>query len=77
MTAVGFRGSYVRLGLSWHVCTAEMVARKGGMVDKTTSAAYESLCALCFALRYASVTESERHGIFYQNGCDLFEYAFS
>jgi hypothetical protein len=76
VTAAGFRGSYVRLGLSWHVCTAEMVARKGGMVDKTTYAAYENLSALCFALRYASVTEVERHGIFYQNGCTMFEYAY-
>ena len=77
VTAAGFRGSYVRLGLSWHACTAEMVARKGGMADMTTFAAYENLCALCFALRYAGVEEEERHGIFFQNACELFEYAFS
>jgi len=77
VTAAGFRGSYVRLGLSWHACTAEMVARKGGMTDQTTFAAYENLCALCFALRYAAVTEDERHGIFYRNACDMFPFAFT
>ena len=75
VTAVAFRGSYVRLGMSWHVCTADMVARAGGMADKTTFAAYESLAALCRAMRLCSCSEDDRLGMFYRNACGLFGYA--
>ena len=72
VTATGFRGSYVRLGMSWHACTADMVARTGGMPDKTTFAAYESLCALCHAMRFTRLTEQERRDIFLDNAATLF-----
>lgn len=72
VTAAGFRGSYVRLGMSWHMCTADMVARRGGMADKTTFAAYESLCALCCAMRFHKVGESERRNIFHDNAIAVF-----
>ncbi len=72
VTAVGFRGSYVRLGMSWHACTAEMVARAGGMADKTTFAVYENLCALCHGMRICGLTEKERDGVFHDNASELF-----
>jgi predicted TIM-barrel fold metal-dependent hydrolase len=76
VTAAAFRGSYVRLGMSWHVCTADMVGRRGGMADKTTYAAYESAGALCRAMRFCGLTEEERADIFYRNACALFGYRF-
>ncbi|HIA47431.1 MAG TPA: hypothetical protein EYN96_05545 [Candidatus Hydrogenedentes bacterium] len=75
VTAAAFRGSYIRLGMSWHVCTADMVARAGGMSDKTTFAAYESLSALCRALRLTGCSEDDRADIFYRNAHRLFEYS--
>ena len=75
VTAAGFRGSYIRLGMSWHACTSEMVARKGGMADKTTYAAYESLAALCRALRLCDISDQECEHIFYHNACELFDYS--
>ena len=71
-TAVGFRGNYIRLGTSWHVCTDEMVSRKGGMARGATYAAYEGIAALCFALRFLAVPEEEREDIFFRNGEGLF-----
>lgn len=77
VTAAAFRGSYIRLGMSWHVCTGDMVARAGGMSDKTTFAAYESLSALCRALRLSGCDEDDRADIFYRNAHRLFNYADS
>ncbi len=73
VTAVAFRGNYVRMGLSWHVCTDEMVSRQGGTAHRSTFAAYEGLAALCFALRFLEVPEEERNDIFYRNGEGLFQ----
>lgn len=72
VTAAGFRGSYIRLGMSWHVCTAEMVARSGGMADKTTFAAYENFCALCRAMRFLKLSDAERNAIFHDNAIGLY-----
>ncbi len=72
VTAAGFRGSYIRLGMSWHMCTADMVARSGGMPDKTTFAAYENLCALCHGMQFLKLSEAEQRGIFHDNAIDLF-----
>lgn len=72
VTAVGFRGNYIRMGLSWHVCTDGMVARQGGMADRSTFAAYENLAALCFAMRFLEMDEEAREAIFRTNGERLY-----
>ena len=74
VTAAAFRGSYIRLGMSWHVCTDEMVSRKGGMANKTTYATYENLAALCRAMRLTNCTEEDRDAIFYHNACKTYGY---
>jgi predicted TIM-barrel fold metal-dependent hydrolase len=76
VTAVAFRGNYVRMGASWHVCTDAMVARPKGQAataQRSTFAAYEGLAALCFALRFLEVSEAEREAIFFGNGERLYE----
>jgi len=69
VTATGFKGSYVRLGLSWHVCTAEMVS---GLKVKATFAAYENLCALLHAARFCGLDEFARQDLFFGNAKRLF-----
>ena len=73
VSPVAFRGNYVRMGNSWHVCTDEMVARQGGTARRSTFALYEGMAALCFALRFLEVPEEERNDIFYRNGEGLFQ----
>ena len=75
VTATAFRGNYIRLGMSWHACTTAMVKRANGMPDKTTFAAYESLAALCRAMRLSQCSEEDRANIFYRNACGLFGFS--
>lgn len=70
VSAVGFRGTYARMGMSWHACTADKVT--GGMADRSTFAAYENLAALCFAMRFLDLEPSEREAIFCTNAERLF-----
>lgn len=72
VTATGFRGSYVRLGLSWHDCRPEMVTRPGGLEPKATYAAYENLAALCHGAKLCGLSEEELRGVFYDNAARLF-----
>ena len=72
VTPTGFRGSYVRLGMSWHLCAPEMVARPGGIESQATFAAYENLCALIHAARFCKLSEQERNNIFRNNAVQLF-----
>lgn len=72
VTAAAFRGSYARLGMGWHLLTAEMVARKGGTPNRSTFAAYENLAALCHAMKFCALTAEEQRGIFYDNASRLF-----
>lgn len=72
VTAVGFRGNYVRMGMSWHCCTDGMVARHGGMAERSTFAAYENLAALCFAVRFLELDTAERDALFFSNGESLY-----
>lgn len=76
VTAAAFRGSYVRLGMGWHLCTSAMVARPGGTADRSTYAAYENLCALCFAVRHLDLSARERFALFCGNACTLYGYLF-
>ncbi len=75
VTASAFRGSYVRLGMSWHMCTSQMVGRPGGMPDKSTFAVYENVCALCHAMGFCKLEEHERRAIFFDNGARLLALA--
>ena len=70
VTATGFRGRYVRLGMSWHVCTE---ARVSGLPRRATFAAYENLSALCYAARFCGLTDQERRQVFWENAARLFE----
>ena len=72
VTAVGFRGNYIRMGLSWHCCTDEMVERQGGMAHRSTFAAYENLAALCFAVRFLELDAVAREALFSGNGERLY-----
>jgi predicted TIM-barrel fold metal-dependent hydrolase len=72
VTAAAFRGSYARLGMGWHLLTAEMVARKGGTPDRSTFAAYESLAALCRAMQFCNLSNDDRNAVFYGNAARLF-----
>jgi len=73
VTAVGFRGNYIRMGLSWHVCTDAMVERQGGMAHRSTFAAYENLAALCFAVRFLELDKAARDALFCHNGETLYQ----
>jgi predicted TIM-barrel fold metal-dependent hydrolase len=70
VTATAFRGAYVRLGLSWHVCTPDMVA---GLPPRATFAAYENLAVLCRAARFCNLDQRQLRGIFYDNSARLFD----
>ncbi len=72
VTPVGFRGNYVRLGMSWHTATPELLDRAGGLTSKATFAAYENLCALFHAARFCHVSEYDIQNIFYDNSKKLF-----
>jgi len=63
------------MGMNWHDCTSEMVARKGGMTNRATYAAYESLAALCSAMRYCKISDQDREDIFSNNAYRLFDTA--
>ncbi len=69
VTATGFRGTYTRLGMSWHPCTADTV---WGLPPRATFAAYENLAALCRALRFCGWKEEDRCGLFFRNAETLF-----
>ena len=70
VTPTGFRGTYVRLGLSWHICTEDMVS---GLEARATFAAYENLSVLCQAARICRLSEEELQGLFYGNAARLFQ----
>ena len=69
VTATGFRGTYARLGLSWHVCTQGMVS---GLEPKATFAAYENLAALLRAARFCGWSEAAIRDLFHENAGRLF-----
>ncbi len=75
VSPTAFRGNYIRMGMSWHACTADMVTRPGGMPDKTTYAVYEGLSSLCRAMRLSGCSEDDRLDIFYRNACKLYNYS--
>ncbi len=72
-SATAFRGSYVRLGRSWHIVTPQLIAREGGLESRATFAIYENLSALFQAARFCNVSESDIQNIFYNNSARLFK----
>ena len=74
VNAAAFRGSYVRLGLSWHAVTSEMIKRANDLVEsKTTFAVYENLSALFQAAKHTNTNEESINKIFYENASKLFK----
>jgi glutamate-1-semialdehyde 2,1-aminomutase len=72
VTASGFRGSYIRMGMSWDFITADKLQRPIGQQIKATFAAYENLCALICAARFCKLTKLQIEDIFYNNSQELF-----
>ncbi len=73
VTATGFRGSYIRLGMSWHPCIHAMVRRKHVIIDDmTTFAAYENLCSFFCAVRFCKLSDEDIQRIFFSNAAELF-----
>lgn len=74
VNAAGFRGSYIRLGRSWHVATPELIAgRSGSIKHKATYAAYENLSAMLLAAKFCKVSKGDIENIFYNNAANLFK----
>ena len=71
--ASAFRGNYIRLGMSWHVVTPNLIARDGGLENKATFAIYENLSALFNATRFCHVSKDNIQNIFYNNAAKLFK----
>ncbi len=71
--ASAFRGNYIRLGMSWHVVTPQLIARDGGLDSKATFAIYENLSALFQAARFCNLSEDDIQNIFYNNAVNLFQ----
>lgn len=71
--ASAFRGNYIRLGMSWHVVTPNLIERDGGLESKATFAIYENLSALFHAAHFCNVKEDDIQNIFYNNATKLFK----
>lgn len=72
VTASGFRGNYIRMGMSWDFITADNFQRACGKHVKATFAAYENLCALLCAARFCKLSKTQLDDIFYNNSKILF-----
>ena len=74
LSGVAFRGSYIRLGMGWHLCSQEMVQRpRGQNIESATFAAYENLCAIFHAAKFCKLSKTDIQNIFYCNAERLFE----
>lgn len=72
VNAVAFRGSYVGLGMNWHLATPEFLAQTGRSENKATFAMYENLRAIFQAVRFCSINKEAIRNIFYNNAARLF-----
>ncbi len=73
VNATSFRGNYIRLGMSWHVATPDLLDRSGGINHKSTFAIYENLCTLFQAAKFCKLSKSDIENIFYNNASRLFK----
>jgi hypothetical protein len=72
VTAAGFRGAYVRMGMSWELVTPERVQRHDRPHLNATFVAYENLCAMLSAARFCNFNDTQINDIFYNNSQKLF-----
>ncbi|MBN2457159.1 MAG: amidohydrolase family protein [Sedimentisphaerales bacterium] len=71
--AAAFRGTYVRLGMTWDMCTAQMVFREKSLHKiRATFAAYENLSAMLYAAKFSKTSSKDLENIFYNNAAGLF-----
>jgi len=70
--ATGFRGTYLRMGMSWDWYCEDAVKRPNGMEIKATFAAYENLCATFCAAKFSNFTPDDYNNILYNNSAALF-----
>ncbi|OHB57164.1 MAG: hypothetical protein A2Y12_13540 [Planctomycetes bacterium GWF2_42_9] len=73
VTASGFRGTYVRMGMSWDWSVESSVRRQGGQDVRATFAVYENLCAIMTAARFCCFDMSEYNDLFYANANRIFQ----
>ena len=73
VTASGFRGTYVPIGMSWQWITADQLIPFGGKPIEATFAAYENLCAMTYAAKFCKLDNSELENIFFNNAARLFK----
>ena len=73
VNAAAFRGNYIRLGMSWHAVTPQMLARAGGLESKATYALYQNLSALFHAAKFCRLDKQDIQNIFYNNAAKLFK----
>jgi glutamate-1-semialdehyde 2,1-aminomutase len=73
VTASGFRGTYVRMGMSWDWSCQENVQRPNGQDIRATFAAYENLCAFFHAAKFCKLSKSDFDNIFFNNAAKLFK----
>jgi predicted TIM-barrel fold metal-dependent hydrolase len=72
VTAAGFRGTYIRMGMSWDWYLEDAVKRPSGQDIKATFAAYENLCTLFQAARFCDLTKNDLDDVFFNNSAKLF-----
>jgi predicted TIM-barrel fold metal-dependent hydrolase len=70
--ASGFRGTYIRMGMSWEWLLESSLKRPTGMPVRATFAAYENLCAMLAAARFTNTSKKDLEDIFYNNAARLF-----
>jgi glutamate-1-semialdehyde 2,1-aminomutase len=73
VNAAAFRGNYIRLGMSWHAVTPQMLAGAGGLESKATYALYQNLSALFHAAKFCRLDKQDIQNVFYNNAAKLFK----
>jgi hypothetical protein len=71
VTASGFRGAYVKMGMSWEACVENMLNRPNGRQIRATFAAYENLYALLQAAKFCKLSTGDIDCLFYTNSMRL------
>lgn len=72
VTATAFKGTHVRLGMSWELCPADIIAAHRNADLHPTFSVYESLCTTLYAARFCRLSETSVTNIFFKNAARLF-----
>ena len=72
VTAAGFRGTYVPIGMNWQWVTAKQLNPLVGKPIEATFAAYENIRAMLYAAKFCQLKKIELENIFYNNAVRLF-----